>query len=181
MLRYAPNGLTILRVLLIPVLVVVLVADLPSRDLLAATAFVVAALTDALDGYLARSRNVVTDFGAYLDPIADKLLVGSALGALILLDRLPIWVGILIVGRELAVTALRVCATRKGLKIVANRFGKLKTVLQVVMVTVLLCIQQRSVALSLLITLTVAVTIASGLSYFVQFIGWSKRQRAYVS
>src|ERR1700728_4463973 len=103
-----PNILTVVRILLVPVLVVALLEKTNTGDLLAAIVFAVASLTDAVDGYLARSRNWVTTFGKLMDPIADKLLIVAALIALVSLNRLAAWVAMVIIAREFAVTGLRV-------------------------------------------------------------------------
>ena len=105
-----PNVLTVIRILLVPVLVVALLEKTSGGDLLAAIVFAVASLTDAIDGYLARSRNSVTTFGKLMDPIADKLLIIAALVALVSLGRLEAWVAMVIIAREFAVTVLRVAA-----------------------------------------------------------------------
>ena len=102
-----PNVLTVVRILLVPVLVVALLEKTGSGDLLAAIVFAVASVTDAIDGYLARSRNSITNFGKLMDPIADKLLIVAALVVLVSLDRLAAWVAMVIIAREFAVTVLR--------------------------------------------------------------------------
>ena len=130
-----PNVLTVVRILLVPVLVVALLEKTGGGDLLAAIVFAVASLTDAIDGYLARSRNWVTTFGKLMDPIADKLLIVAALIALVSLGRLEAWVAMVIIAREFAVTVLRVAAgTQQGVVISASSLGKLKTAIQVAMV-----------------------------------------------
>src|SRR6204780_301486 len=134
-----PNVLTVVRILLVPVLVVALLEKSSSGDLLAAIVFAMASLTDAIDGYLARSRNWVTNFGKLMDPVADKLLIVAALVALVSLGRLQAWVAMVIIAREFAVTVLRVAAgTQQGVVMSAGRLGKLKTACQVLMVLVLI-------------------------------------------
>jgi len=161
-----PNVLTVLRILLVPVLVVALLDETPNGDLLAAIVFAVASLTDAIDGYLARSRQWVTNFGKLMDPVADKLLVIGALLTLVSLNRLAAWVAMVIIAREFAVTALRMAATAQGVVVPANTFGKAKTVLQVAMVFALIVAGGDSPAwLDALIYVTVAVTVASGVDY----------------
>src|SRR5436305_4881704 len=123
-----PNVLTVVRILLVPVLVVALLDKTGSGDLLAAIVFAVASVTDAIDGYLARSRNWVTTFGKLMDPIADKLLIVAALVALVSLNRLDAWVAMVIIAREFAVTVLRVAAgAGNGTVIAASGPGKAKT------------------------------------------------------
>ena len=109
-----PNVLTMLRILLVPVLVVVLLDESANGDLLAAIVFALASVTDAMDGYLARSRDAITTFGKLMDPIADKLLIIAALVALVSLDRLAAWVAMVIIARELTVTVTRMQATQQG-------------------------------------------------------------------
>ena len=161
----AANALTILRILLVPVLVFALI-DQTVGDLLAAGVFAVASLTDALDGYLARSRNLVTQLGTQLDPLADKLLIIAPVIVLVALDRLALWVALVIVAREVAVTILRVIATKRGLKVAASIYGKAKTVLQVTMVFMLIVVSGSPTWLDILIYITVAATVISGLDYF---------------
>jgi CDP-diacylglycerol---glycerol-3-phosphate 3-phosphatidyltransferase len=167
-----PNVLTMVRILLVPVLVVALLEKTSGGDLLAAVVFVTASVTDALDGYLARSRNSVTTFGKLMDPIADKLLIIAALIALVSLHRLAAWVAMVIIAREFAVTVLRVAAgANQGVVISANMFGKLKTVFQVAMVLSLIAAVHghpavRPVWVSILVYVTVAITVLSGADYF---------------
>jgi CDP-diacylglycerol---glycerol-3-phosphate 3-phosphatidyltransferase len=162
-----PNLLTVVRILLVPVLVVALLEKTDGGDLLAAIVFAVASLTDAIDGYLARSRNWVTTFGKLMDPIADKLLIVAALVALVSRHRLEAWVATVVIAREFAVTVLRVAAgTQQHVVIPASQFGKLKTAFQVVMVLVLISFNTRPLWISLLVYVTVAVTVASGADYF---------------
>jgi CDP-diacylglycerol--glycerol-3-phosphate 3-phosphatidyltransferase len=162
-----PNVLTVVRILLVPVLVVALLARTDGGDLMAAIVFAAASLTDALDGHLARSRGSVTTFGKLMDPIADKLLIVAALVALVSLGRLEAWVAMVIIAREFAVTVLRVgVGSQQGVVIPASPLGKLKTVTQVAMVLTLIAFHGRGVGISLLIYVTVAVTVLSGLDYF---------------
>jgi CDP-diacylglycerol--glycerol-3-phosphate 3-phosphatidyltransferase len=162
-----PNVLTVVRILLVPVLVVALLEKTSGGDLLAAIVFAIASLTDAIDGYLARSRNWVTTFGKLMDPIADKLLIVGALVALVSLGRLEAWVAMVVISREFAVTALRLAAgTQQGLVIPASSFGKLKTALQVAMVMSLIAVGKHPVWVTLIVYLTVAVTVLSGADYF---------------
>src|SRR5450759_1557260 len=162
-----PNVLTVVRILLVPVLVVALLEQTGGGDLLAAIVFAVASLTDAIDGYLARSRNSVTTFGKLMDPIADKLLIIAALVVLVSLGRLEAWVAMVIISREFAVTALRLAAgAQQGVVISASSFGKLKTATQVLMVMALIAFDGRSVWTTALIYLTVIVTVLSGADYF---------------
>src|SRR3954466_1288089 len=125
-----PNALTVLRILLVPVLVVALV-DETSSDWLPAGVFAAASLTDAIDGYIARSRRQITTFGKLMDPVADKLLIIAALVVLVSLHRIPAWIAMVIIAREFAVTVTRMGAVGQGVVISANWWGKAKTVVQV--------------------------------------------------
>jgi nicotinamide-nucleotide amidase len=133
------NWITLLRMTFIPVFLVVLLGEFGSpaqwgdwRPWLAAAVFTVLAATDAVDGYVARSRNEVTTFGKFIDPLADKLLVTAALVGLVQLQSLPGWVAIVIIGRELIVSGLRMVAVAEGVVIVASPWGKVKTWFQIV-------------------------------------------------
>jgi CDP-diacylglycerol---glycerol-3-phosphate 3-phosphatidyltransferase len=162
-----PNVLTVVRILLVPVLVVALLDKTSGGDLLAAIVFAVASMTDAIDGYLARSRNWITTFGKLMDPIADKLLIVAALIALVSLNRLAAWVAMVIIAREFAVTVLRVAVgTQQGLVISASALGKLKTAIQVAMVLCLIAVHGKPLWVSLLVYATVLVTVLSGADYF---------------
>jgi CDP-diacylglycerol---glycerol-3-phosphate 3-phosphatidyltransferase len=133
-----PNLLTLTRILLIPVFVMLFATPTPDRSLIAAIVFVVAAVTDLLDGYLARKSGQVTTLGKLLDPIADKLLVLSALILLVNVDRVSALVAILIIAREVAVTGVRAIAAGEGIIISAETTGKYKMVLQIVAIVFLI-------------------------------------------
>jgi CDP-diacylglycerol--glycerol-3-phosphate 3-phosphatidyltransferase len=133
-----PNFITLTRILLIPVFVVMFATPTPNRSLTAALVFVVAAVTDLLDGYLARRNGQVTTLGKLLDPIADKLLVLSALILLVNVDRVSALVAILIIAREVAVTGVRAIAAGEGMVIASETTGKYKMALQVVAIVLLI-------------------------------------------
>jgi CDP-diacylglycerol--glycerol-3-phosphate 3-phosphatidyltransferase len=176
-----PNVLTVIRILLVPVLVVALLDKTSGGDLLAAIVFAVASLTDAIDGYLARSRNWVTTFGKLMDPIADKMLIIAALIALVSLGRLEAWVAMVIIAREFAVTVLRVAAgAGQGVVISASMFGKVKTAFQVVMVMVLIAVGSgsRPAWVYALVYVTVLVTVLSGADYFFGLLGRGRSREA---
>jgi CDP-diacylglycerol---glycerol-3-phosphate 3-phosphatidyltransferase len=160
-----PNFLTVLRIMLVPVLVVALLGNTPSGDVLAAVVFVLASLTDFVDGYLARSRGSITTFGKLMDPLADKLLIVAALLSLVSLNRLPAWVAMVIITRELAVTVLRMGASQAGVVMEASFFGKVKTCLQIATILAVIAVHGQPLWVSLLIYLTVVVTVLSGLDY----------------
>ncbi len=161
-----PNVLTVLRIMLVPVLVVALLGNTPAGDVLAAIVFALASLTDFVDGYLARSRDSVTTFGKLMDPLADKLLVVAALVSLVSLHRLPAWIAMVIITRELAVTMLRLGASQAGFVVSASMFGKVKTCLQIAAILALIAVHGQPAWVSALLYLTVLVTVLSGLDYF---------------
>ena len=130
-----PNKLTCLRMLLVPVFVAVF---LNGYNVAAGIIFIAASLTDMLDGYIARKYNMITVFGKFMDPLADKLLVCSALICLVDMDRIPSWVVIVIIAREFIISGFRLVAAQKGIVIAAGWSGKIKTVVQMVMVIVLI-------------------------------------------
>lgn len=161
-----PNLLTLLRILLVPVLMVALLVETPHGDLFAALVFALAALTDGVDGYVARARGNVTSFGKIMDPIADKLLIAAALVSLVSLGRLAGWVAMVIIAREFAVSGLRIAAAQSGVVISASVLGKIKTVTQVVAVLALIAVDPSALWVQLLVYLAVATTVISGADYF---------------
>lgn len=167
-----PNTLTVSRLLAIPLLMVLLMARFPGHDQLAAGVFLAAALTDTVDGNLARRRGQVTELGKFLDPLADKLFILSVLIVLIQEGELAAWVVIVIFGRELLITVLRSLSASQGRVVAATPFGKTKTVLQ--SAAVLLLILQRPypiLHLPALVVLGAAVvfTVVSGIDYVWRF------------
>ncbi len=161
-----PNVLTLLRILLVPVLVVALLDGTSNGDLLAAIVFALASATDAMDGYLARSRNAITSFGKLMDPIADKLLIIAALVALVSQGRLPGWIAMVIIARELTVTITRMQATQQGVIIAANWWGKAKTIVQVAAVFCVIAFGMGEPVVEGLVYAAVVITIVSGIDYF---------------
>jgi CDP-diacylglycerol--glycerol-3-phosphate 3-phosphatidyltransferase len=161
-----PNVLTLLRILAVPVLVVALLDETKHGDTLAAIVFALAAVTDSLDGYFARSRNEITTFGKLMDPLADKLLIIAALVSLVSLNRLEPWVAMVIIARELAVTGLRAVAAEQGVVIAASWLGKAKTILQVAAVFALIAANPSPAWVDALVYLAVAATVISGVDYF---------------
>jgi len=161
------NALTLLRILAVPVVVVALLGETPNGDALAAAVFALAAATDGLDGYFARSRGAVTTFGKLMDPLADKLLITAALISLVSLGRLQAWVAMVIIAREIAVTGLRAIAAERGVVIAASWMGKLKTVLQIAAVFALIAADPAPVWVDVLVYLAVAATVISGADYFL--------------
>lgn len=166
-----PNRLTILRVVLIPVLVILLYIDAAFCQWAALIVFVLASMTDFLDGYLARLKKIETNFGRFLDPVADKLLVLSTMIALCGLGRFPAWACIIILFRELAVDGLRLVAIEQRRVIAAGKLGKIKTTLQMTMLVVFLFPGQPFGAFpmeELLLGLSILMTIWSGVDYFAK-------------
>jgi CDP-diacylglycerol--glycerol-3-phosphate 3-phosphatidyltransferase len=179
-----PNALTVLRLLCVPVFAALLAASDGGGDgwlVVAWAVFTAACITDVADGRLARRRGLCTDFGAFADPIADKLLVGTALVGLSLLGTLPWWVTAVVLGREVAVTALRTAVLRHGV-IPASRGGKLKALSQNVAVALYLLPLTGAAASARVPVLVVAVvaTVVSGLDYALG--AWrASRARALVT
>ncbi len=168
------NILTGLRILLIPVFLVFLLQFeiVPYSVDIAVAIFIVAAITDTLDGYFARSRGAVTVLGQILDPVADKLLISAALIALVSLDRIPAWIAMLIIAREFSVSGLRLVAAASRIVIPASPLGKIKTLSQVVAVAALLLpgfgfILGRPLSWYL-IYLAALLTVISGADYFAR-------------
>jgi CDP-diacylglycerol--glycerol-3-phosphate 3-phosphatidyltransferase len=158
-----PNALTLFRILLVPVLVVALLDTTPGGDLVAAIVFALAAITDGLDGYIARSRKSVTNFGKVMDPIADKLLIAAALITLVSLERVEPWLAMVIIAREFAVSGLRVAAGQQGVVIPASPLGKLKTFFQIA------AIATGDWWAQALLYAAAVVTVVSGADYFLNF------------
>lgn len=127
------NKLTIIRIFLVPIfLIFIAIKDIPYGAVIATFVFIIASLTDKLDGYIARSRNQITRFGKLTDPLADKLLVTAALISLVESRIIPAWIAVVIIAREFAVSGLRTISAAEGLVISASKWGKLKTVIQIV-------------------------------------------------
>ena len=168
------NKLTMLRIFLVPIfLVFMAVKDIPYGKELATIIFILASLTDKLDGYIARSRNQITNFGKFMDPLADKLLVTAALVSLVELHIVPSWVAMIIIAREFAVSGLRTIAASEGKVIAASYWGKVKTVIQIVaIITALLNLSYVHPILNILTNIlmgaAVIITIISGVDYFVK-------------
>ncbi len=166
-----PNRLTLLRVLLIPVCLVFLAIPAPFCQVMAVAVFIVAALTDMMDGYLARKHNIVTNFGKFLDPVADKLLVLSVMIALCGQGRFPAWACVIVLFRELAVDGLRLVAMEQGRVIAAGPLGKLKTTVQIITLVVYLLKNWPFAPFPMdviLMAATVVMTILSGMDYLIR-------------
>ena len=181
-----PNKITISRIILIPIFVVLMLipieewgditilgATMPVTHLLGAIIFIIAAVTDWIDGYYARKLNLVTNMGKFLDPLADKLLVSAALIVLVELQMAPSWIVIIIISREFAVTGLRLVLAGEGEVVAANMLGKIKTWAQIVAISALLLhnifFEMFSFPFDeLALWVALFFTVWSGLDYFVK-------------
>jgi CDP-diacylglycerol--glycerol-3-phosphate 3-phosphatidyltransferase len=161
-----PNVLTVLRVLMVPIVVYALLREQSEWNTVAAFVFAVAAATDYVDGWLARSRAQVTRFGKVMDPLADKLLIACTLVTLSAQGRLGWWATIVVLVREFAVTGLRMSVADDGRVISASRWGKIKTVIQSFVVIVVI-VAEPAAWVDALVAVMVAVTVLSGIDYFV--------------
>ena len=167
-----PNKLTVIRVCLIPFFVAALLfdgGDNQNMRIVANVIFIVASLTDMLDGKIARKYNLVTDFGKFMDPLADKLLVCSALICLIELGQLPAWIVIIIISREFIISGFRLVAADNGIVIAASYWGKFKTTFQMIAVILLIFnIPALKMVTNVVLAVAVALTIISLVDYIVK-------------
>ena len=162
-----PNKLTLLRIIVIPVFVVLLYLDFPFNNLVALAVFILASITDTLDGYIARKYNLITDFGKFMDPIADKLLVTAAMLVFVDWHMMPAWVVIVVVAREFIVSALRLVAANNGRVIAAGWSGKVKTASTMVCICIMLLGLPQGV--NAVCSAVILVTTAySGIEYLVK-------------
>ena len=162
-----PNKLTLLRVIMIPFFVVFMLMDgMASARYIALALFVVASFTDFLDGNIARKRNLVTNFGKFMDPLADKLLVCSALICLIETGQLPAWYVIIIIAREFIISGFRLIASDNGIVIAASYWGKFKTVSQMIMIILMILnISALSMVTTLFYWIALVLTVVSLVDY----------------
>lgn len=162
----APNKITIIRVLLIPVFILFLLMKVPYKEYIAAFIFIILSLSDALDGYIARKRRQVTDFGKIIDPIADKLLISAAL--IFLIGKgVDLWMAVTIIAREVIMTFLRLLALPRGTVIAASYLGKTKTISQTIAIIAVIINLPYSWYLMLI---AVILTVVSGIDYIVKMI-----------
>ena len=168
-----PISLTILRIFFVPIVVVLLITKGGNMDLWAVAVFLLAAVTDLLDGYLARKRDQITTLGIVLDPIADKLLISAAFISLTQLHLVAAWMVVIIVGREVAVSGLRSIAAAAGFLLEVSELGKTKMVFQVVAITVIILEGRRFPSLhplgEVLLWMVVLFAVASAVQYFWSF------------
>lgn len=170
-----PNKITIFRVILIPFFLVALLVDaIPAGKWIALGIFIVASLSDMVDGKLARKYNLVTDFGKFMDPLADKLLTCSAMIAMISLNLIPSWVVIVIIAREFTISGFRLIASDNGKVIAANMWGKVKTTVQMIMIIYLIVKAAANwdslffnVVAQVLIYAALALTVISLMTYIL--------------
>ena len=169
------NKLTMLRVVMIPAFVIVLYADFEGCRYVALALFAIASFTDFLDGYIARSRNLVTDFGKFMDPLADKVLVMTAMRMFVSWGQMPVWVLAVVLARELAVSGLRMIAATEGKVIAAAWSGKVKTASTMVCILLML-LPIPPVLNTVCWVIILATTVYSGVEYFTKnkhVIDWS--------
>ena len=167
-----PNSLTLFRIFLVPILVVVLLTKFTGREYVGLGIFLIAAITDFFDGYIARKYNQVTRLGMLLDPIADKLLVSAAFISLVELHLAPAWMIVIIIGREFAVSGLRSIATQHGVTISASPLGKGKMISQVVAISILILGYELGRFMfigKIALWVVVVLAIVSGIDYFLRF------------
>ena len=171
-----PNKLTVIRIVLVPIFIAILLSKLPNYQLYAAIVFAIASITDLIDGKLARKYNEITDFGKFLDPLADKILVSAALICFVQLGLVNSWVAWIIMTREFLVTSLRLVAAGGGKVIAANSWGKVKTASQITAILVVLAcsylkyldipnLSNLKIVGDITIWIATLLTIVSGITY----------------
>ena len=168
-----PNKLTLLRVFMIPFFVVFMLTEIAggASKWIALAIFILASMTDWLDGYLARKNNLVTNFGKFMDPLADKLLVCSAMICLVEMDKLAAWMVIIIISREFIISGFRLIASDNGVVIAASYWGKFKTVFQMLMIILLIADIQNSavqVVTTVFVWIALILTVVSLIDYLVK-------------
>lgn len=165
-----PNKLTIFRVILIPFFVVLLLFDITAYDKWIALAiFIIASLTDFLDGHIARKYDLVTNFGKFMDPLADKLLVCSAMICLVELSRIPAWVVIVIIAREFIISGFRLVASDNGVVIAASYWGKFKTTFQILMICLMIAdLEPLALITQIMMWVALALTVISLVDYLIK-------------
>jgi len=169
-----PNSLTLLRIFLVPFLVVVLLTKFSSREIVGLSIFLLAAITDFLDGWFARRRGQITRLGTLLDPIADKLLMSAAFISLVEMDphHVPAWIVVIIIGREFAVSGLRSIAAQQGVIIAASPLGKGKMISQVIAISLLILgatLGELRLTGKIALWAVMLFALASGVDYFIKF------------
>jgi len=163
-----PNKLTLLRVILVPVFMAVLYLDFAGAAWVALAIFIIASLTDLLDGKIARKYNLVTDFGKFADPLADKMLTTAALLWFVENGQMPAWALLIVLIREFAVSGLRMIASDKGRVIAAGWSGKVKTASTMVCIVIMFIPQLPAIINTLCVWIIALTTLYSGIEYFVK-------------
>ncbi|MBQ3392133.1 MAG: CDP-diacylglycerol--glycerol-3-phosphate 3-phosphatidyltransferase [Lachnospiraceae bacterium] len=166
-----PNKLTVLRIVLVPFFVAFLLGTAynPGLKWAALIIFIVASLTDLLDGKIARKYNLITDFGKFMDPLADKLLTVSGMICLVDLGKIPSWIVIIIVAREFIISGFRLIAADNGIVIAANYWGKWKTVFQMIMIILMIMdLPQLSLLTEIVMWIALVLTVVSLVTYIMQ-------------
>jgi len=164
------NWITILRILLVPIFLVVILTEMDNKEIFAFIVFLIASITDGLDGYIARKFNQVSDLGKFLDPIADKLLISAALIALVSLNEVETWVAAVIIMRELFISAFRFYSLMKDASFSASRLAKSKTTFQIVSISIFIIYRKLPFSNTLFIIATILIYIAVILSIYSGFI-----------
>lgn len=167
------NKITLFRVLLVPLFLIVFYSNIENNVIIAGIIFVIASLTDMLDGYIARSQNLVTNFGKFVDPLADKVLASAALIALVDAGKVSGWIVVVIIAREFTVTGFRVLAASEGITIAASPWGKIKTITQLTAIILFLFnnfpFSYLGIRLDvIMIYIALIFTIVSGVDYIVK-------------
>lgn len=164
------NKITMFRVFLVPVFMIAFYLDFNNHEIIAGIIFVVAAFTDTLDGYVARSQNLITTFGEFIDPLADKVLVSAALILLAEANRIPGWIVVIIIAREFTITGFRIIAASEGINIAASSLGKFKTISQLIAIVLLLFNNYPFYKINLpmdmiMLYISLGFTVVSGFDY----------------
>ena len=167
------NKLTVIRMILVPIFLIASMFGTIEGNIIALVIFIVASITDKLDGYIARSKNQITNFGKFMDPLADKLLVTSALIVLVEKGIVPGWVVVIIIAREFIVSGLRTLAASQGVVIAASNWGKLKTATQMVgiimaLLSLVYSASWLNISTQIVIYVAAVITLISGVDYFVK-------------
>ena len=164
-----PNKLTIARVIMIPLFLICLYLNIGCGKYIAVGIFILASLTDLLDGKIARKYNLVTNFGKFMDPLADKLLVCSALIALVDLNRIAAWIVIIIIAREFIISGFRLIASDNGVVIAASYWGKFKTTFQMIMICLMIAnTEALSVLTTIVMWVALVLTVVSLVDYLMK-------------
>ncbi len=171
-----PNKITLFRVVLIPVYFILMYMNFPGAVYAAGAVYIIASITDSIDGHIARKRNLVTDFGKFMDPLADKLLVITSLVIFCSVGRIPAWSVVVVIARELAITSLRTMAALDGTVMAADKYGKIKTISQMVAISAMHYEGLLSIfgVVNAIYYFSIFMTVLSGMNYFLKNKGLIK-------